>query len=159
VAVNPNDTEESIWAFLCEAQLEGPEAARQNMLKVASQQQVVSLKIFTWIVLIYDSTSLTREGLFASFCTIQMPCDCVAVYSCACGSTRSMLKAGQIVACKLTVAAVANTMIVRLPASSGAARAPCVTVLAGAVRCILMLQVSCWNVVAHTAELHSNCAP
>jgi hypothetical protein len=34
VAVNPNDTEESIWAFLCEAQLEGPEAARQNMLKV-----------------------------------------------------------------------------------------------------------------------------
>jgi hypothetical protein len=37
VAVNPNDTEESIWAFLCEAQLEGPEAARQKMLKVGYQ--------------------------------------------------------------------------------------------------------------------------
>lgn len=34
VAVNPNDTEESIWAFLCEAQLQGPDAARSNMLKV-----------------------------------------------------------------------------------------------------------------------------
>ncbi|GBF91154.1 hypothetical protein Rsub_04823 [Raphidocelis subcapitata] len=34
VAVNPNDTEESIWAFLCEAQLEGPAAARANMLQV-----------------------------------------------------------------------------------------------------------------------------
>lgn len=34
VAVNPNDTEESIWAFLCEAQLDGPEAARQRMLQV-----------------------------------------------------------------------------------------------------------------------------
>lgn len=34
VAVNPNDTEESIWAFLCEAQLEGAEAARTKMLKV-----------------------------------------------------------------------------------------------------------------------------
>jgi hypothetical protein len=34
VAVNPNDTEESIWAFLCEAQMQGPEAARDIMLKV-----------------------------------------------------------------------------------------------------------------------------
>lgn len=36
VAVNPNDTEESIWAYLCEAQLQGPHAARENMLKVGS---------------------------------------------------------------------------------------------------------------------------
>eukprot|EP00899_Mesostigma_viride_P012155 jgi/Mesvir1/20940/Mv08011-RA.1 len=34
VAVNPNDTEEAIWAFLCEAQLVGPEKARQDFLKV-----------------------------------------------------------------------------------------------------------------------------
>lgn len=33
VAVNPNDTEESIWAFLCEAQLEGVEAARAKFLQ------------------------------------------------------------------------------------------------------------------------------
>ncbi|KAF6254568.1 hypothetical protein COO60DRAFT_1273046 [Scenedesmus sp. NREL 46B-D3] len=41
VAVNPNDTEESIWAFLCEAQLEGPEAARQKMLKVGRDPRPV----------------------------------------------------------------------------------------------------------------------
>ena len=34
MAVNPNDTEESIWAFLCEAQLVGAEAARQQFLQV-----------------------------------------------------------------------------------------------------------------------------
>lgn len=34
VAVNPNDTEESIWALLCEARLNGVEQARANMLKV-----------------------------------------------------------------------------------------------------------------------------
>lgn len=34
VAVNPNDTEEAIWAFLCEAKLEGPEAARAKFLQV-----------------------------------------------------------------------------------------------------------------------------
>lgn len=34
VAVNPNDTEESIWAFLCEAQLVGPDKARENWLQV-----------------------------------------------------------------------------------------------------------------------------
>lgn len=39
VAVNPNDTEESIWAFLCEAQLQGPDTARDNMLKVPSELQ------------------------------------------------------------------------------------------------------------------------
>jgi len=33
VAVNPNDTEESIWCFLCEAQLHGPEEARRRFLK------------------------------------------------------------------------------------------------------------------------------
>lgn len=41
VAVNPNDTEESIWAFLCEAQLIGPEAARQQMLKVGRDSRSV----------------------------------------------------------------------------------------------------------------------
>lgn len=36
VAVNPNDTEEAIWTFLCEAQLEGPEAARVKFLQVGA---------------------------------------------------------------------------------------------------------------------------
>jgi len=34
VAVNPSDTEESIWAMLCESRLEGFDAAREKMLKV-----------------------------------------------------------------------------------------------------------------------------
>jgi lipoprotein NlpI len=34
VAVNPADTEESIWAFLCEARVLGPTEARRQMLKV-----------------------------------------------------------------------------------------------------------------------------
>lgn len=41
VAVNPNDTEESIWAFLCEAQLVGPEAARQQFLQVGRDPRPV----------------------------------------------------------------------------------------------------------------------
>lgn len=34
VAQNPNDTEESIWCFLCEAQLYGPAEARKRFLEV-----------------------------------------------------------------------------------------------------------------------------
>jgi len=33
VAVNPNDTEEAIWAYLAEAQLVGAEQARQQLLQ------------------------------------------------------------------------------------------------------------------------------
>jgi len=40
VAVNPNDTEESIWTFLCEAQLVGAEAARQKFLEVRPSLQL-----------------------------------------------------------------------------------------------------------------------
>lgn len=34
VAQNPNDTEESIWCFLCEAQLYGMDEARRRFLEV-----------------------------------------------------------------------------------------------------------------------------
>jgi lipoprotein NlpI len=34
VGGNPNDTEEAIWAFLAEAQLDGPAIARQKFLEV-----------------------------------------------------------------------------------------------------------------------------
>lgn len=34
VAVNPSDTEEAIWAFMCEARLWGPERARAQFLEV-----------------------------------------------------------------------------------------------------------------------------
>lgn len=41
VAVNPNDTEESIWAALCEARLSGFEAAQQNLLVVGRDSRPV----------------------------------------------------------------------------------------------------------------------
>ena len=41
VAVNPNDTEESIWTFLCEAQLIGPEKAREQFLQVGRDSRPV----------------------------------------------------------------------------------------------------------------------
>lgn len=34
VAQNPSDTEESIWCFLCEAQLNGADEARKQFLEV-----------------------------------------------------------------------------------------------------------------------------
>jgi len=46
VAVNPNDTEESIWAFLCEAQLVGPEKAREQLLKVGRDPRPVMRAAF-----------------------------------------------------------------------------------------------------------------
>ena len=36
VAVNPNDTEEAIWAYLCEAQMSSAADARTNFLKARS---------------------------------------------------------------------------------------------------------------------------
>jgi len=41
VSVNPNDTEEAIWAFMCEAKLLGVEAARQNFLSVGQDSRPV----------------------------------------------------------------------------------------------------------------------
>lgn len=41
VAVNPNDTEEAIWAFMCEARLDDPEAARQKFLRVGRDPRPV----------------------------------------------------------------------------------------------------------------------
>ena len=34
VAVNPNDTEEAIWSFLCEARIRGEDEARKDFLEV-----------------------------------------------------------------------------------------------------------------------------
>nr|GEV96126.1 tetratricopeptide-like helical [Tanacetum cinerariifolium] len=41
VAQNPNDTEESIWCFLCEAQLYGPAEARKRFLEVGRDPRPV----------------------------------------------------------------------------------------------------------------------
>ncbi|KAG8363866.1 hypothetical protein BUALT_Bualt19G0067100 [Buddleja alternifolia] len=40
VAQNPNDTEESIWCFLCEAQLYGVDEARRRFLELSGQEYV-----------------------------------------------------------------------------------------------------------------------
>jgi hypothetical protein len=41
VAVNPNDTEEAIWAFLAEARAAGPDAARRQFLRVGRDPRPV----------------------------------------------------------------------------------------------------------------------
>ncbi|KAK6143888.1 hypothetical protein DH2020_024236 [Rehmannia glutinosa] len=41
VAQNPNDTEESIWCFLCEAQLYGVDEARKRFLEVGTDSRPV----------------------------------------------------------------------------------------------------------------------
>ena len=48
VAVNPNDTEEAIWAFLCEARLFGVAQARQQFLQVgrASDMYTVHRQLY-----------------------------------------------------------------------------------------------------------------
>lgn len=50
VAVNPNDTEESIWNFLCVARTDGFDKARQTMLKVGVDRRPVmraALELFS----------------------------------------------------------------------------------------------------------------
>ncbi|KAG2597460.1 uncharacterized protein LOC120706854 isoform X2 [Panicum virgatum] len=47
VAANPNDTEESIWCFLCEAQLYGIEEARKRFLEVGLDSRPVMREAYT----------------------------------------------------------------------------------------------------------------
>ncbi|KAL2653571.1 hypothetical protein R1flu_021699 [Riccia fluitans] len=46
VAVNPNDTEEALWSFLCEAKLYGPEEARRRFLKVGTDSRPIMRKVY-----------------------------------------------------------------------------------------------------------------
>lgn len=46
VAVNPNDSEEAIWSFLCEAQLYGIEEARKQFLEVGPDRRPVVQKAY-----------------------------------------------------------------------------------------------------------------
>ncbi|XP_057819595.2 uncharacterized protein LOC131032593 isoform X2 [Cryptomeria japonica] len=46
VAANPNDTEESIWCFLCEAQLYGVDEARRRFLEVGPDPRPVMRKAY-----------------------------------------------------------------------------------------------------------------
>ncbi|XP_058077006.1 uncharacterized protein LOC131225492 [Magnolia sinica] len=46
VAANPNDTEESIWCFLCEAQLYGVDEARRRFLEVGQDPRPVMRKAY-----------------------------------------------------------------------------------------------------------------
>jgi hypothetical protein len=59
VAVNPNDTEESIWCFLCEAQLQGPDQARDTMLRVRCTHNALLLTL--WPLHIWNPCTSTRR--------------------------------------------------------------------------------------------------
>jgi len=46
VEMNPNDTEESLWAFLCEAQTVGFDKARQQLMKVGFDPRPVMSSVY-----------------------------------------------------------------------------------------------------------------
>merc|ERR1712129_213789 len=46
VEMNPNDTEESIWAMICEARLFGFEEARKRMLQVGLDSRTVMRTVY-----------------------------------------------------------------------------------------------------------------
>ncbi|GAB2218687.1 hypothetical protein Droror1_Dr00001914 [Drosera rotundifolia] len=47
VAQNPNDTEEAIWCFLCEAPIYGVDEARKGFLKVGRDRRDVMREVYT----------------------------------------------------------------------------------------------------------------
>ncbi|GMJ10481.1 hypothetical protein HRI_004717300 [Hibiscus trionum] len=51
VAQNPNDTEELIWCFLCEAQLLGVDEARRRFLEVSNRIDTANLSRTWWGVM------------------------------------------------------------------------------------------------------------
>ena len=72
VAVNPNDTEESIWAFLCEAQMPGLgfDAAQRNFLKVGRDSRAVmraAYELFAGRATQADLATAGAEGVASQF--------------------------------------------------------------------------------------------
>ncbi|GAB4835775.1 hypothetical protein Ancab_000685 [Ancistrocladus abbreviatus] len=47
VAQNPNDTEEAVWCFLCEAPLHGVDEARRKFLEVGRDPRAVMREVYT----------------------------------------------------------------------------------------------------------------
>ncbi|MCO5549235.1 hypothetical protein L7F22_002702, partial [Adiantum nelumboides] len=61
VVVNPNDTEESIWCFLCEAQIKGVEEARKQFLEVGQDRRPVMQRAYELCKKGGDPGDLIRE--------------------------------------------------------------------------------------------------
>ncbi|KAG5549073.1 hypothetical protein RHGRI_014443 [Rhododendron griersonianum] len=66
VAQNPNDTEESIWCFLCEAQLYGVDEARRRFLEVGRDPRPVMREAYNMF-----KDGGDPEKLVAAFSSIQ----------------------------------------------------------------------------------------
>lgn len=62
VAVNPADTEESIWAFLCEAQLDGFDKARKQMLVVQTDPRPYMRRAYELFMGKCTEEDLAKEG-------------------------------------------------------------------------------------------------
>lgn len=58
VAQNPNDTEESIWCFLCEAQLYGVNEARKRFLEVGEDPRPVMREAYNMFKMVANLKSL-----------------------------------------------------------------------------------------------------
>eukprot|EP00435_Cladocopium_sp_Y103_P009991 s2668_g2.t1 len=65
VEMNPNDTEESVWAFLCEAQTVGFEQARKQLMKVGFDPRPVMGSVYALYRGDDDAKHIdTLEGLY-----------------------------------------------------------------------------------------------
>lgn len=62
MAVNPADTEESIWAFLCEAQLDGFDKARKQMLVVQTDPRSYMRRAYELFMGKCTEEDLAKEG-------------------------------------------------------------------------------------------------
>jgi len=62
VAVNPADTEEAIWAFLCEAQVDGFEEARRKMLIVQTDPRPYMRRAYELFKGTCSEEDLAKEG-------------------------------------------------------------------------------------------------
>ncbi|XP_058002858.1 uncharacterized protein LOC110666140 isoform X3 [Hevea brasiliensis] len=85
VAQNPNDTEESIWCFLCEAQLYGVDDARKQFLEVGRDPRPVMREAYNmfkdggdpeksciWLIQVIFLSSLSRHFQMAQIMNISM---------------------------------------------------------------------------------------
>lgn len=77
MAVNPNDTEEAVWAFLCDAQVSGFDAARAAMLSVGRDSRSVMrtvYELFRGTTPLDKVTPRNGEGVQASWGTENRSC-------------------------------------------------------------------------------------
>ena len=63
MAYNPNDTEEALWTYLSEAQMVGPQKARENFLKVGKDPRPLLRTVYD----VFRSADITSPDEILNF--------------------------------------------------------------------------------------------